>query len=104
MPVQAYLMTAIYPSGLLACQAWLIEFSSGVRPPDRQVFLSYTMRHACQASRSDECIAVIRHDLTGISYQLCLVGGYYVIYPLKFSLFTTIVFFNVFTDKPDRHA
>ena len=38
MPVQACLMTAIHPSGLLACQAGLIEFSSGVRQPDRQVF------------------------------------------------------------------
>ena len=38
MPVQAYMRTAIHPLGLIACQACLIKFSSGVRLPDRQVF------------------------------------------------------------------
>ena len=121
MPVHACLMTAIHPSCLLACQACQIEFSSGVRLPDRQIFpaIHYeacmfrrachaclivygrpmagktwlsdsltpdenTIRHAWQTSRHDGCMAVIRHAWTGISYQLCLVGGYYVIYPLNF--------------------
>ena len=55
-----------------------------------------SIRHAWQASMPDGCMAVIRHAWTGISHQICLIGGYYVICPLKFSLFTTIVFFNVF--------
>ena len=49
-----------------------------------------------RGSTSSWCMAVIRHAWTDISYQLCLVGIYHVIYPFKFSLFTTIVFFNVF--------
>ena len=42
-----------------------------------------SIRHARQASRHDGCMAVIRHAGTGISHQLCIVGGYYVIYRLK---------------------
>ena len=58
MPVQACLMTAIHPSGLLACQACLIEFSSGVRLPDRQV---------SPAIHNEAC-------MTGMPVYVCLSG------------------------------
>ena len=76
----------------LACQAaWhLMKIQLGL--PDRRVSLMVV----CRSSR---------HAWTGISHQLCLVGEYYVIYPFKFSLFTEIVFFNVFyAVKTDKHA
>ena len=64
--------------------------------PDRRVGMMGVWRSSCMRLNRDQSSALPSNR------------RYYVIYPLKFSLFNKIVFFDVFyavkTDKPDRHA
>ena len=70
MPVQACIMTAIHPLGLLACQACLIEFSSGVRLPDRQLFPAIDYE-ACMTGMPDS----VRQALNDTSCRQVYVGS-----------------------------
>ena len=71
MPDQACMMTAIHSSGLLACQAFLIDFSSGVRLTDRQVFPAIHYE-ACMICMRRACHACLIVD--GLSNSIFRVG------------------------------